>query len=163
MALSAHLPNQLSNNRSVQVTPRQRWLKSPHIGHCTKCWTQLHMLNEACWPHIQPLWLHTVLCSCIPCSFPPVIQTKCTARCVKGSHRLPCHPRIPCKEAKSPRHCSSCEQEYSCTGCPAPKHMKNKYLWPPSSLHPNSQEEKKAARTFDISSQSFMQNNSCLL
>ena len=64
--------------------------------HCVlKCWTQLHVFKEACWPHIQPLWLHTALCSCIPHSFPPVIQTKCTVRCVTGGDRLPCPPTPP--------------------------------------------------------------------
>ena len=26
-----------------------------------RCWTQLPIFSEACWPHIQPLWLHSVV------------------------------------------------------------------------------------------------------
>lgn len=60
-----------------------------------KCWTRLHVFNEACWPYNQPPWLHTVLCSCLPQSFPPVIQTKRTVKCVTGSDWLPCPPTPP--------------------------------------------------------------------
>lgn len=111
-----------AQQRSVQVIPRQRCLKNP----CTECCSWSAEPSSMClmrlyWPHIQPLWL----CS-IPHSFPPVMQAKCTSN-KKQSTAL--SPYIS-KGAKS-----LCKQEHSCAGYPA---MKNKFLWPPSSLNPST-------------------------